>query len=335
MRCAAAVGVDDDLSAGQAGVALRSANDEAAGRVYIILSVLVKQLCGDAWLDDEVYHIVSYLLKLCLGSMLGREDNGVNSHRLACIVILDGDLSFAVRTQVIDKALLSDIGKALCDLVRQADGKWHELGGLVAGVAEHHALVARSVLKLGILTVFHLKRLVNAESNIRRLLVDVGDDAAGLAVKAVLCSVIADLADNIAGYLGNVDVAVGAYLAHDVDKTGGHGGLTGDTTLGVLFQNCVKDSVGDLVADLIGMSLGHGFGCKQSFAHFSFPPKFLPNTLLVITTKKSVVTDGFCFLVIASSLDNHRRIWHHALRRLPGFTGPFPPPLLIRCSVFV
>ena len=29
-----------------------------------------------------------------------------------------------------------------------------------------------------------------------------------------------------------------------------------------------------------------------------------------------------------------RRIWHHAVRRLPGFIGPFPPPLLIRlvCS---
>ena len=267
--------------------------------------------------------------------MLGREDDGVNSHGLARIVILDGDLGLAVGTQVVDKALLSDIGKALCHLVRQADGKRHELGGLIAGIAEHHALVARSVLKLGILAVFHLKRLVNTESDIRRLFVYVGDDTAGIAVKAVLCSVIAYLTDYITGYLGNVDIAVRAYLAHDVDKAGGHGGLAGDTTLGVFFQNCVKDSVGDLVADLIGMSLGHGFGCKQSFAHFSFPPKFLPNTLLVITTKKSVVTDGFCFLVIASSLDNHRRIWHHALRRLPGFTGPFPPPLLIRCSVFV
>ena len=32
-----------------------------------------------------------------------------------------------------------------------------------------------------------------------------------------------------------------------------------------------------------------------------------------------------------SSVDQHRRIWHLVLlNRLPGFTGPFPPPLLIR-----
>ena len=33
-------------------------------------------------------------------------------------------------------------------------------------------------------------------------------------------------------------------------------------------------------------------------------------------------------------LSYYRRIWHLAYCRLPGFTGPFPPPLLIRFFKF-
>jgi hypothetical protein len=39
VRAGAAVGVDDDLAAGQAAVALRAADDEAAGRVDQVLGV--------------------------------------------------------------------------------------------------------------------------------------------------------------------------------------------------------------------------------------------------------------------------------------------------------
>ena len=70
MRCAAAVGINYDLSAGKAGVALRSADDKAAGRVYIILSALIYQLGRNAGLYDKLDHIVSDLLKAYVGRML-------------------------------------------------------------------------------------------------------------------------------------------------------------------------------------------------------------------------------------------------------------------------
>ena len=44
----AAVGVDDDLAAGEAAVAVRAADDEATGRVDVELGVLVDQLLRDA-----------------------------------------------------------------------------------------------------------------------------------------------------------------------------------------------------------------------------------------------------------------------------------------------
>ena len=47
----AAVGIHDDLTAGQAGVTLRAANDKAAGGVDVVLGILVQQFCRDNLLD--------------------------------------------------------------------------------------------------------------------------------------------------------------------------------------------------------------------------------------------------------------------------------------------
>ena len=88
-----------------------------------------------------------------------------------------------------------------------------------------------------------------------------------VAVKAVLGPVIADLPDDLAGNLGDIHIAAGADLAHDVDKAGGNGGFAGHAALGVLLQDGVQHSVGNLVADLIGMPLGNGFGSKEIVAH--------------------------------------------------------------------
>ena len=48
----AAVGVDDDLAASEAGVAHGPADDEAAGWVDVVLGVGVEELGGDDSLDD-------------------------------------------------------------------------------------------------------------------------------------------------------------------------------------------------------------------------------------------------------------------------------------------
>ena len=55
VRAGAAVGVDDDLAAGQAAVALRAADDEAAGRVDQVLGLL-QPLLRQHRLDDLLDH---------------------------------------------------------------------------------------------------------------------------------------------------------------------------------------------------------------------------------------------------------------------------------------
>ena len=199
--------------------------------------------------------------------MLGGQDHGVHAHRLVVLVVLHGHLGLAVGAQVVHGPLLAHLGQALGHLVGQGDGQGHELRGLVTGIAEHHALVAGTVVQRAVSALFGLQGLVNAQGDVRALLVDVGDDAAGVAVKAVLGPVIADLPDDLAGDLGDVHVAAGADLPHDVDQARGRGGLAGHPAQGVLGQDGVQDGVGDLVANFIGMSLGNGLRSEKTVAH--------------------------------------------------------------------
>ena len=201
--------------------------------------------------------------------MLGGDDDGVHAHGAAVLVVFDSDLRFAVGAQIVHKAGLAHLGQAHGELVRKGDGQGHKLGRLVAGVAEHHALVARAVLKLAVLAGLGLKRAVNAHGDVAGLLVYIDDDAAGVAVKAVLRPVIAYLTHDLARELGDIDIALRAYLAHDVDKAGGGRRLAGDAALGVGGKDGVEHGVGDLVADLIGMPLGDGFGCEKIMTHSS------------------------------------------------------------------
>ena len=207
--------------------------------------------------------------------MLGGDHHRVHAGGLAAFVILYGDLGLTVGTQIGQQTLLAHVGQALGHLVGQRDGQGHQLRRLVAGVAEHHALIAGAVVQLVVAGLLGFQRLVHAQRDIAGLLVDVGDNGAGVAVKAIGGVVVADIADHLAGNLGNVHIAGGGDLAHNVDKARGSGGLAGHAAIGILLEDGVQNGVADLVADLIGMSLGNRFGSKQMLCHdfvlLSFP----------------------------------------------------------------
>ena len=79
MRGRAAVGVDDDLAAGEAGVAVGAADLEAAGRVDVVDGLVAEQL-GRHDLGDDALHIsvqLGLLLALVVARLvLGRDDDG-------------------------------------------------------------------------------------------------------------------------------------------------------------------------------------------------------------------------------------------------------------------
>ena len=73
--------------------------------------------------------------------------------------------------------------------MRQVDGKRHEGGGVIAGVAEHESLVAGAlqVERIDVPGVLAgLKGLVDSGGDVRGLLTDRHRDAAGAGVEADL-----------------------------------------------------------------------------------------------------------------------------------------------------
>ena len=158
-------------------------------------------------------------------------------------VVLDRDLALPVRAQVVEDLLLAHLAEPPRELVREHDRQRHQLFGLVAGEAEHQALVAGAAG-------------VDAHGDVRRLLVDGGDDRAGLVVEAVLGARVADALDRLADDAGQVGVGRGRDLAGDEGQAGGDHRLAGHPAHGVLGEERVEDRVRDLVRDLVRVALG-------------------------------------------------------------------------------
>ena len=128
------------------------------------------------------------------------------------LVVLDGDLGLAVGTQVGQRAVLAHLGEPLGEPVRDGDRQRHQLGGVVAGVAEHQALVAGTLpvqLVVGRADA-GLVAVVDARGDVAGLAADRHLHAAGLAVEALVGGVVADLEDLLAHQLGDRGVGVGA-----------------------------------------------------------------------------------------------------------------------------
>src|SRR5581483_6564095 len=91
----AAVGVDDDLAAGHAGIAVRPADDEAPGRVDVNLGLGVAHLFGDDAVDDLLGDVFPHRFVGDERAVLAGDDDGIDANRRGA-VIFDGDLGLAV-----------------------------------------------------------------------------------------------------------------------------------------------------------------------------------------------------------------------------------------------
>ncbi len=169
----AAVRVDDDLAAGQAGVAHGPADDEPAGGVDVDDRIgLARSSAGmigmitDSMMSDRSFSISD------VGVVLGRDDDVGDSLRDA-VVVLDGDLGLAVGAKVRQLAALANLGQPARQAMGQGDRQRHQLGRLAAGEPDHHALVAGAELVLrGRLAVPGLHGIVHALGDVGRLLLD-------------------------------------------------------------------------------------------------------------------------------------------------------------------
>jgi hypothetical protein len=244
----AAVGVHDDLAAREAAVAVGPSDDETSRRVDQVGDVSGKQPGRQGLLDDLLDEA---LLELVVGHVLGvlvGEDDRRDPRRFPAAV-LDGDLALAVGPEERQLALLADVGGRAHDLVRVQDRRGHQLGGVPAGVAEHHPLVAGAA---GVHTL----------GDVRGLIMDGAEHRAGLVVDPVRGVVVADRLEHPPGRPLDVDVRPRRDLAAHEHHPRRHEAFARHARGRVAADRLVENRVRDLVADLVGMPLAHALRCE-------------------------------------------------------------------------
>ena len=261
MAGVAAVSVDDDLSAGQAGVAHGTADDEASGGVDEEFRIRGDQVRGNDGLDDGLDHSLAESIDGDVGAVLRGDDDRGHALHAAVLVVFDGDLALAVRAQEVEQAALSGFRQAARQRVGEGDRGGHQFRRLVAGETEHHALVAGARL-IGVVV-----GVVDAHGDVRALRVDRGQNGAAVSVEAAVRVVVPDALDGIADDLLVIDVRVGRDLAHDHDETGRRARLAGDAGHLILPDKSVQNSIGDLVAEFVRMPLCHRFRSEDPVSH--------------------------------------------------------------------
>ena len=262
MATHAAVGVHDDLAPGQPRVTHGTAHHEPAGGVDEVLGLARHQAGGQHGLDDFLHHHLAQGLVLHALAVLGGNDHGINRDRLVLLVVANRHLALAVGTEEIHDALLAHIRQPLGQLVRQHDGRRHQLGRFVAGVAEHHALVARALFVVGVDAA-----AVHPLRDVRRLALDGHQHAAGLPVEPHGRILVADALDYVAYDGGKLDLGSGGDLAGYHNEAGLGEGLAGHSTGLVFADDGVEHAVRHLVAQLIGMAFGNTLGREQILRH--------------------------------------------------------------------
>ena len=145
MRRRAAIGVDDDLAAGDPGIAVGAADHKAAGRVDE--KIAPRRTSSPRAGVETTYGRTISRTSSCLDpvGMLDRDDDLGRPHRLA-VDILQGHLAFRVGAQQRRLSGMPRLGQRAQDGMRVKDRRRHQFRRLVAGIAEHHALVAGALV---------------------------------------------------------------------------------------------------------------------------------------------------------------------------------------------
>ena len=271
---ATAAGVDDDLAACEAGVAVGASYHKLASGVDVVVHLveegphLLRELGNDAR-HQHLLHVAldalehaavgllladAFLLGVDKLVVLGAYHNVAHTHRATgSAVILYRDLTLGVGAQVGQQAALAHLGELAQDEVGQVEREGHVVGRLVAGVTEHHALVAGALL-------LDLALAVDTAVDVVALLVHGREDTARVGVKLVLAPGVAYLGNRAAGHVGQVHIVVAAHLARNHHLPGGDQRLA---------SHLVENGVAYLVGDFVGVSFRHRFGGEKVIAHFS------------------------------------------------------------------
>ena len=247
------IGVDDDLAAGHPGIAIRTADDKTPGRINQEIIFIAHPSRGKRIHHEGPHDLADIALVEAVG-MLDRHDHLGRTNRLS-VNVLQRHLAFRIRAELRRPAGVAGLGKRAQNRMRVIDRRRHQIRRVVAGKAEHHALVAGAfVLVAG---------SIYALSDVAGLVVDEAADVGMLPVKILL--LVANLADRLAGNLDQLlagDRFWAAGLAGENDTVGRDQRLDAAACLRVSGQVGIDDRVGNPVADLVGVAFRHRLAGK-------------------------------------------------------------------------
>jgi len=249
-----AVGIDDNLAAGEAGIALRAADDKAAGRVDQELRLRREQILRQHFPNDLLdAEFLDLRVRHAFG-VLGRDDDVGDRDGLA-VLVNDRDLALGVRAQPFHLAALADAREFAAQTVREHDRRRHELRRLVARIAKHQALIARALL--GVLLAIGLPG-IHALRDVGRLGGDVVVDENFVGVKDIVGVRVADAPDRAADNCLVIELRLRRDLAADDHDVALHERLARHAAVLVLRQAGVEDRIGDGVAHFVRMTFTDG-----------------------------------------------------------------------------
>ncbi len=269
MAADTAVGINDNLASGQPCIAVRPANHKLAGGVDKVFRVVLQQPGIAQYLLADLHEILADLLQRNIVGLMGNHHR-VDAHRLA-VDMPDGNLRFRIRAKVRNRAGLADLLQLVKQAVAEGDRRGHQLRSGVAGIAEHHALVASALLVEKAFAFRHALR------NIGRLPVQAVDVFKGIGAKLQLFAIIADIAHHSAGDGFGIDIipaATGNLTGID-HQVGGGQRFASHPARGILRKAGIENGVGNLVANLVGMPLRHRLGSENMVNSYFTHGKFL------------------------------------------------------------
>ena len=255
-----AVSINDNFAACQTAVAMRSSDYEPACRVDKESGLGINHSGGQNRIKHMAFNI---LMNLFLGNsfvMLCGQDDCIKADRRAFLIILHRYLCLAVRAQIRKCSILSHLGKTAGQHMRHINRVRHVFFRLICRISEHHTLIACSdCLQFFIrhLVFFGLQSLVHSHGNISRLLVDGCNYTAGVTVKTVFSPVISNLTHCFTHNFLNIHIRMCGDLTHNHNKACRCCCLAGNAAHRILCKQSIQDSIGNLIAHFIRMSLGN------------------------------------------------------------------------------